>query len=397
MANKLLKLFYSMIVLLCVGLVYGWSIFVAPLENEFGWLRSETSLTFTISMCALCLGLMVGGQINKKSNKPVLTLCLAGALILVGFFITSNAELLIQFYIFYGAFSGFGTGLAYVEIISIGSRMIPGKQGLVSGVLMMCFGLGGLVFGTICSAAMAAVGWRSVFRVIGLVFGVIVTIEGLVLRTETKQKQTEVNTEELEGLTTFNMIRRKDFIIIYMWLILLSASGLAIMGHIASCSLDMGASISLAALITGLVTMCNGLGRVLYGFIFDRLSVEITVLLINLTFVIASLLLAVAVMIDNMVFMVAGSVLIGISFGGAPSASSVIVLKKYGEKYFSSNFGAVSTQVMVAAIIGPYIAGQMYTHMGTYDTTFYMMSVFSILDMILAGAFIKALKAQKTQ
>ena len=51
-ARKLTMIGMSVLMLLCIGLIYGWSIFVAPLEKEFGWARSQTSLTFTISMAA---------------------------------------------------------------------------------------------------------------------------------------------------------------------------------------------------------------------------------------------------------------------------------------------------------------------------------------------------------
>ena len=59
----------STTIMLFLGLIYAWSIFVAPLENEFGWTRDETSLTFTICMSLFCIGGLSASQFRKKLNK----------------------------------------------------------------------------------------------------------------------------------------------------------------------------------------------------------------------------------------------------------------------------------------------------------------------------------------
>ena len=64
MRLKVFTIIISLCTLIFLGLIYGWSIFVVPLENEFGWSRSETSLTFTISIMAMCLSMLTGGMFN---------------------------------------------------------------------------------------------------------------------------------------------------------------------------------------------------------------------------------------------------------------------------------------------------------------------------------------------
>lgn len=397
MINRIIRLSFSMMVLLCIGLVYGWSIFVAPLENEFGWERAETSLTFTISMSSLCIGLLAGGQMNKKKHRTILTLSLAGILIFSGFVLTSTIASLNGFYIFYGIFTGFGTGLAYVEIISIGSRIFPDKQGLTSGLLMMCFGLGGLVLGTICSTAMASVGWRIVFRVIGVSFGIFVILEGFMLKRKEASIDSKNNyiEDDSESYSTFQMVRTGSFKLLYLWLILLSASGLAVMGHIAPCMQELGTSTTTAAMIAGTVSFCNGLGRAISGILYDRFRFDKVIYFISIVYIAASIVGALAMLLNSSLLMAAGSVLMGLCFGSAPSSSSVIVIQLYGSKFFSSNFGAISTQVMIASLLGPYVSGKMYSMSNTYSTTFYMIVAFSILSFIIAMIFIKLTKYHK--
>ena len=81
MKLKILTIIISLLTLIFLGLIYAWSIFVVPLENEFGWSRSETSLTFTISIMAFCLSMMFGGFFNGKKDKPLVSLIIAAILI----------------------------------------------------------------------------------------------------------------------------------------------------------------------------------------------------------------------------------------------------------------------------------------------------------------------------
>ncbi len=63
------------ILLIFLGMIYAWSIFIRPLEAEFGWLRSQTSLIFTISMIGFCVGNLAAGQITPKTSPRVSMVC----------------------------------------------------------------------------------------------------------------------------------------------------------------------------------------------------------------------------------------------------------------------------------------------------------------------------------
>ena len=80
MKLKILTIIISLLTLIFLGLIYAWSIFVVPLENEFGWSRSETSLTFTISIMAFCLSMMFGGFFNGNYPQLYGGLCMSHAL-----------------------------------------------------------------------------------------------------------------------------------------------------------------------------------------------------------------------------------------------------------------------------------------------------------------------------
>ena len=49
---------------LALGSLYAWSVFVAPLEAEFGWDRSQTSWVFSIAIVTIALSFILAGRIQ---------------------------------------------------------------------------------------------------------------------------------------------------------------------------------------------------------------------------------------------------------------------------------------------------------------------------------------------
>ncbi|MDD3168799.1 MAG: MFS transporter [Eubacteriales bacterium] len=386
MKSKIPVIILCMVTLLCLGLIYGYSIFVKPLEAEFGWVRAETSLTFTISMITMCLGILSGGRFNNMKDKPFITLIAGAALIAAGFLMASKTQTILTFYIAYGVGVGFGVGLAYSQLISVGIRLIPGKQGMLSGILMMCFGLGALVLGSICNTLIAAIGWRQTFWFLGIIFGGLLVIMGLCLQLtcKNKEKTAQIMPDQVGDFTSTQMLASADFKFFYLWLITLSAAGLALMGHIAPCAMQIGATSSSAAFFAGLTSASNGIGRLLFGTAYDKFGVKRTVNYISVLFVAAAVIAAIAVSLASIPLLGIGCVLVGMSFGASPTSSSALAIRFYGPRFFSSNFGFITTHLILAAFLGPYLAGMLYTSSGTYVTTFYCVIGFSVASVILA-------------
>ena len=170
-ANRWIILIMGMIILLFLGLIYGWSIFRAPLSEFFpDWNTSQMSMAFTVSMIFFCLGGFFSGQMLKKVSHKVL---LAGAAVVlfIGFFGVSmldtgnSAKSLIMLYLMYGVLGGGGVGIGYNCVISTVNKWFPDKAGLASGVMMMGFGLGGIVLGGVVNVLIGSVGLFATFKI----------------------------------------------------------------------------------------------------------------------------------------------------------------------------------------------------------------------------------------
>ena len=366
-------------VFLFLGLIYAWSIFVRPLEAEFGWTRAETSGIFSLCVICFCFGGIAGGLILKwKSERFIMRL--AALLLFFGFFLSSRVESLPAIYISYGFLCGFSVGLAYIINISTVTKWFPDKVGFASGILLMCYGVGGMVLGAFASALIAYMGWRVTFMVLGVAAAVILFFGSAwivppgpeVVLPELKVKSSRVEEKGL-SLPAGEMLKRPSFWLYFTWVTILSSSGLVIMGHASVCAQDLGADVALATFIAGLIAVGNGGGRILFGLNFDRFGRSISMKINNIVIILACGILSLSVYLGSPPIFLVGGVLLGIGFGGGPSNGSAFINLFYGREHYPLNFSILNMCAIPAAFIGPLMAGAVKTATGSYLTVFIIL------------------------
>src|SRR5438309_12088129 len=99
---------------IALGAVYAWSVFRAPLVNQFHWSISEVTLTFTICIFVLGISAFYGGLWLNRSGPKVVALT-GGFLYGLGVFVASFSDRgLWWLYLSYGVIGGIGVGLSYI-------------------------------------------------------------------------------------------------------------------------------------------------------------------------------------------------------------------------------------------------------------------------------------------
>ena len=343
--------------LLFGGIVYAWSILKAPLAAEFGWSDSSLSLNFTLTMCFFCIGGMAGGALLKKIGFK-LSCIISAVLSAAGFILAGGMSGgIAMLYISYGLLAGLGIGIAYNCIISTVSAWFADKKGLCSGVLMMGFGASALILGSLADALISneSFGWRMVFYMLGAALGVMFLITAVILRApksgEAPAPKPAAGASSARDYTTGEMLRSITFWKAFILVVFLAAVGNTVISMARDLALSVGAVESLATLLVGVLSVCNGLGRVITGAVFDRFGRKTTMLGANIVAIFAAGLTLLAVFTSSTALCVVGLCLTGISYGSCPTISSAFISEVFGSKYFAMNFPIMNCNLVFASLI----------------------------------------------
>ena len=391
--------------LLFLGLIYAWSIFRTPLGEIFpDWSISQMSLTFTISMIFFCLGGFVGGLLSKRLSVMVRFL-ISAAMLFIGFFAVSMVKTddpagsLTMLYIFYGVFGGGGVGLAYNIVIGTLNKWFPDKVGLASGIMLMGFGLGGLVLGSVVNAMIGSMGILPVFKILGIAIAVVCVAAAFIIKAPSADdsaalaqlaaasapKSSGTDAEEApkaaaKDYTAGEMLRTARFWFFTIWAILLNSAGLLVINSAANISVAFGGT----AVLGMIVSLFNGAGRIIAGNNFDKFGRKTATIINNSFMLAAGLFLTVGGMSCKYIFILIGLIFVGLAYGGCPTITSAYVNRAFGPANFPTNFSIANFSLIPAATIGPMISSALLEAAdGSYSTNFYAIIGFSAAALVM--------------
>ena len=392
--NRWVYAVVGVIVLLMAGLVYAWSVMSKSIgASRPDWTKAQLSLTFTLVMAFFCVGCLLAGIFAKKVSPKIYVL-LSGVLFLVGFLIagmtgTSPAML----YVGFGVLCGLGAGFAYNAVMSTMSAWFPDKQGLISGILLMGFGLSAFIFGKVFAAVTPTDGsdaWQSTFKVLGIIIVIVMVIcsfffvkPGADFKPPVAAKKKETR-EPACDINTGAMVKKPAFWLYYIWAILISAAGLALVAQATGIATQVGTTVSDGSIATvvGLISICNGLGRVVFGALFDKKGYKLTMILDMIVFVVACAILILALVSGQFAFIVIGFIVGGFAYGGVTPTNSAIISDFFGRTYYSLNFSLINTNLLIASFAST-VAGKLYDASGSYMSTIYMMLGVTIVGFLV--------------
>ena len=399
--NTSIRWFYlvvGIIAMLFAGVLYAWSILKSPLATEFKWGASELALNFTLAMSFFCIGGLLGAQISKRAGHRI-ALITSGILSALGFVLTAylSGTSVVLLYITYGVLAGLGIGIAYNVVIATVSAWFPDKKGVCSGCLMMGFGASALILGNVANTLFkSTLGWRTTYMVLGIAICAIMILTSLLLTKPTEvtvlpqpKVTTSSSTEVFKhtDYTAIQMLRRPSFWMAFVCISFLAAVGSSVISFAKDLALSVNATESLAVTLVGILSVCNGLGRILTGAVFDTIGQRKTMLCANALTIIAAGVTLVAVTIGSLSLCIAGLCLTGISYGACPTITAAFTSSFFGMKYFSTNMALMTFTVMGGSLIAT-VSNKVLEATGGYNATFFMLLALTFVALIL-NIFIK--------
>lgn len=385
--NRWIYAAVGVIMLLLAGLVYAWSVLSVPLGAYFTqWSKARLSLTFTICMMSFCIGCMAGGMAAGKI-KVRFRVWISGVLFLLGFTLAGRANSPAALYLGYGGFCGFASGFVYNAVLSTMSAWFPDKQGLISGILLMGFGISSFLVGKVYQAFTPSgegiEAWRTSFFVFGILLMAVLAVCGFFFdkpETEDLKAQNVVIPEKKEGgkkgldLDTGQMVKRPSFWLFFLWTIAIGGAGMALISQADGIAREVGPQVDAGTIATvvGLISIFNGLGRVFFGYLFDRKGRKATMSMVGICFSLSSLILAGAVGLKAFPLIIAGFICCGFSYGGLNPSISAFVNASYGASHYPMNFSVMNLNLLIASFGGT-IAGMLFDASGSYMTTLFYM------------------------
>ena len=403
----------DIVVMLFSGLLYTWSVFVTPLEADFDWTRSQTSLTFTLCSLVTTIAAFLSATLAKKIG-PHRVMRLAALIALAGFGLTSRITALWQLYLCFGIIGAFAIGSTYNQILGTIVRWFGDRSSLVTGIMLMCYGMGSMILSPVNSLLIQAVGWRNTFMILA-VTGFVLMMGGSFfirypneteeealasLRAKASSKNTagsglspDTDRGNLSGqpanqsqpkelnFTFIDMIKTPAFWFMALWNLSVAAIGLTMSSHASPIAQTIGLGATAAAFYAGIVSLCNGVGRVILGAVFDRIGYKKTMMLVSFISISAGLLLILSYKTENPVFLFIAFMACGFSFSGGPICSASYVKSVFGPKNYPQNIGFANLNVIIASIIGPYLSALIYQS-GGYMAVFPAIVAFGSISLI---------------
>ncbi len=371
------------------GVLYAWSILKIPFKASFGWSDSMLAFNFTLTMCFFCLGAFFGSLICKKIGIK-LTLVIAGALVGFGFGATGllTAQTPYLLYITYAVLAGTGIGISYNVVVSGVNAWFPDRKGFCSGCLMMGFGVSTLLLGNIISKLfdMPAFGWSKTYILLGVILAAVLVLAGIILRlpepgtqfpTAKEAKTAKAESFEVRDFTTGEMLKSFTFWRAFVCMAFITAVGNSVISFARDLVISVDAAPALATTLVGVLSVCNGLGRILTGAVYDSLGRRTTMIAANILTIVAAGITLIAVTIGSLPVCIIGLCLTGLSYGSCPTMTSAFTASFYGRKYFSVNYSLTNFNLIVAAFIAS-LSNSLLISTGGYVAPFILLLALAV-------------------
>src|SRR6266576_1784866 len=408
-----MQLFMGIICMAMIAnLQYGWTLFVNPIADKYGWTKAAIQVAFTIFVLTETWLVPIEGYlVDRFGPRPVV---LVGRLLCgIGWVLSSFADSLVLLYVA-AAISGIGAGAVYGTCVGNALKWFADRRGLAAGLTAAGFGAGSALTILPITAMIKTSGYESAFLYFGIGQGLIVFLIALAL-TDPRHVVSATLRKKAAALSTHVQQTRRDyrplevlskpvFWVMYVMFVLVAAGGLMATAQLAPIAKDfkiMDVPVSLIGLTLPALTFAlaidrvlNGFTRPFFGWVSDNIGRENTMFI---AFALESLgILALYKFGHDPVLFVILTGLVFFAWGEIYSLFPSTCADTFGSKYAAANAGMLYTAKGTASLLVP-LSSVLAAATGNWHTVFIVASVMNALAALLAWFVLKPMRRNQME
>ncbi|HWE35781.1 MAG TPA: OFA family MFS transporter [Isosphaeraceae bacterium] len=404
----------AMAVHLCIGEIYGFSVFNGPLTRVVGVTRSILGRDWTIpelgwiySIALIMLGLSaatLGRWVERVGPRKTIVagaLCFCGGLWLSSVGVAWHNIWLI--YLGYGVIGGIGLGLGYIAPVATLVRWFPDRPGMATGLAIMGFGGGALIGAPLGVELMdrfrtaTSVGVEEAFVALGAAYFAFMMFGAFTIRVPATGWRPEgyVPPESPRRLVTKAHVpvdvawRTPQFWLLWAVLCLNVTAGIGILGQASLICQDMfGVPAAVGGGFAGLLSLSNMAGRFLWSSASDLTGRKAIYCVYFLLGAALYALVPTAQRSHSVPFFVLLTALIISMYGGAFATIPAYLRDLFGTLHLGAIHGRLITAWSMAAVLGPQLVNYISTYRiehGVAQAEAYNATMYLMAGLLLVG------------
>ena len=391
MPNRWLQLAAGVVCMVMIAnLQYGWTLFVQPIHEKFGWTTAAIQVAFSLFVVTEAWLVPFEGWVVDRLG-PRLVVALGGLLVGLSWLVNAYADTLPLLYLG-AALGGVGVGCVYGTCVGNALKWFPDRRGLAAGVTAAGFGIGSAVTIVPIQHVIHADGYQSAFLWFGLAQGLVVlAVAPFLRRAEAQALPAVPPTASQRDCSPREVLRSPLFWVMYLMMVLVSAGGLMATAQLAPIAHEykvadlpvtlLGLTLPALTFALSIDRVLNGVTRPLFGWISDRIGREATMF-------IAFSLEAVGILAlgtwgrDPLAFVLLGG-MVFFAWGEIYSLFPSTCTDCYGARYATTNAGLLYTAKGVAGLLVP-VANLLETATGGWQAVFLAASAMNAAAALLA-------------
>jgi OFA family oxalate/formate antiporter-like MFS transporter len=373
---------------LILGVLYAWSVMGKDLVLQLHWTRAQASLPFTISAASFALMMIFAGRWQDKIG-PRYVAMLGGIILGLGLIGSSFAHTPEMMVVTFGLIGGLGIGLGYSATTPPSIKWFPpAKKGLITGLVVSGVGLAAVWIAPLTQHLLKVTSIPNTFLILGVGTIILVSLLSQFLANPpagyTPAAAAAPGTAAAKApaarpnLDWHEMLRTGQFYQLWLMFVLAASAGLMIISQVALIAKDQAHIDKLGYAPVAILAIFNTLGRVVSGFLSDRIGRTNTMIL---AFVLQAVNMFAFIHYTTPALLIFGAAFTGLCYGTIFTLFPATTADYYGVKNLGVNYGFVFTAFGVAATIGPMLGSKMRDAFANYQNAYTISAI-----MLLAGA-----------